>query len=219
MALLERRITVASRDVDVDGSGNGRPDFLVCNPGGQVPVLVLDDVTWRAESRAIFQCLEERSPDLPLIGRTAEERALTRMWQRRIERRITEPLYAAFHLGPALDFAANIGWPMPTGLRHLERWIGATAERPAARASLHPKSSQTGVHYRTGRWRTATQTGGRLQAAGSRFVCSSHRHGRAGRDSGGVREVALRAAGAPVPCVLAGALSIARERNMVREHG
>lgn len=166
-----------------------------------MPVLVLDDGTRLAESGAVFQYLEEQFPDPPLIGCTAEERALTRMWQRRIERRITEPLYAAFHYGPAvemyrtrmvvlaecangfktlmldgmawldallagatavvpeqltvadiglfvaLDFAASIGLPMPTGLRHLERWFQATTERPAARASLHPRSSQTGVHY------------------------------------------------------------------------
>lgn len=201
MTLLEKCITVSSRDVDVDGGENRRPDFLVRNPGGQVPVLVLDDGTWLAESGAIFQYLEERFPDPPLIGRTAEERAVTRMWQRRIERRITEPLYAAFHYGPAvemyrtrmvvrpectngfkalmldgmawldpllsgtptvvperftvadiglfvaLDFAASIGWPIPGSLRHLERWFQTTAERPTARASLHPKSSQTGVHY------------------------------------------------------------------------
>jgi len=201
MALLEKRITVPSRDVDVDGGENRRTDFLVRNPGGQVPVLVLDDGTWLAESGAIFQYLEERFPNPPLIGRTAEERAITRMWQRRIERRITEPLYAAFHYGPAvemyrtrmvvlaecangfktlmldgmawldallsgattvvpeqftvadialfaaLDFAVSIGWPMPSGLRHLERWFQTTAERPAARGSLHPRSSQTGVHY------------------------------------------------------------------------
>ncbi len=201
MALLEKRITVPSHDVDVDGGANRRPDFLAHNPGGQVPVLVLDDGTWLAESGAIFQYLEERSPDPPLIGRTPEKRAVTRMWQRRIEQRITEPFYAAFHYGPAvemyrsrmvmlvdcadgfkalvrdgmawldsllagaitvvpqrftiaditlfaaLDFSASIGWPIPAGLRHLERWFRATAERPSARASSHPKSSQTGVHY------------------------------------------------------------------------
>jgi glutathione S-transferase len=201
MMLLEKGITVPARDVDVDGGENRRPDFVTCNPGGQVPVLVLDDGTWLAESGAIFQYLEEQFPYPPLIGRTPEQRAITRMWQRRVERRITEPLYAAFHYGPAvemyrtrmvvlaecadgfkvlmqdgmawldallagattvvperftvadialfvaLDFVSSIGWPMPSDLRHLQRWFRATAERPSARASLHPRSSQTGAHY------------------------------------------------------------------------
>ena len=43
MALLEKRVTVPSHDVDMDGGENRRPDFLARNPGGQVPVLVLDD--------------------------------------------------------------------------------------------------------------------------------------------------------------------------------
>lgn len=45
--------------------------------------------------------LEEKYLLPPLLGSTPEERAETRMWQRRIERRITKPLYAAFHYGPA----------------------------------------------------------------------------------------------------------------------
>jgi len=101
--LLEKEVTLPMRDMDVDGGENRLPDFIVRNPGGQVPVLELDDGTWLAESGAIFQYLEEQYPKPPLIGVTAEERAMTRMWQRRIERRITEPLYAAFHYGPALE--------------------------------------------------------------------------------------------------------------------
>jgi len=101
--LLEKGITLPMRDMDVDGGENRLPDFVARNPGGQVPVLELDDGTWLAESGAIFQYLEEQYPDSPLIGVTAQERAITRMWQRRIERRVTEPLYAAFHYGPAVE--------------------------------------------------------------------------------------------------------------------
>jgi len=101
--LLEKQITLPMQDMDVDGGENRSPDFVARNPGGQVPVLELDDGTWLAESGAIFQYLEEQYPEPALIGMTAEERAITRMWQRRIERRITEPLYAAFHYGPALE--------------------------------------------------------------------------------------------------------------------
>jgi len=105
--LLEKAITLPMQDIDVDGGENRQPEFVACNPAGQVPVLELDDGTWVAESGAIFQYLEELYPEPPLIGATAEERAVTRMWQRRIERRITEPLYAAFHYGPAVDMYKN----------------------------------------------------------------------------------------------------------------
>jgi len=101
--LLEKEITLPMQDIDVDGGENRLPDFVARNPAGQVPVLELDDGSWLAESAAIFQYLEELYPQPPLIGATAEERAMTRMWQRRIERRITEPLYAAFHYGPAFE--------------------------------------------------------------------------------------------------------------------
>jgi len=91
--LLEKAIALPMQGVDVDGGENRLPEFIARNPAGQVPVLELDDGTWLAESAAIFQYLEEQYPEPPLIGATAEERAMTRMWQRRIERRITEPLW------------------------------------------------------------------------------------------------------------------------------
>jgi len=103
MFLLEKGVSLPSRDMDVDGGENRLADFVARNPGGQVPVLELDNGTWLAESGAILQYLEEQYPEPALIGATAEERAIARMWQRRIERRITEPLYAAFHYGPALE--------------------------------------------------------------------------------------------------------------------
>jgi len=103
MFLLEKGITLPMRDLDVDGRENRQSDFIARNPSGQVPMLELDDGTWLAETGAIFQYLEEQYPEPPLIGTTSEDRAISRMWQRRIERRITEPLYAAFHYGPALE--------------------------------------------------------------------------------------------------------------------
>lgn len=103
MFLAEKSISLPMRDIDVDGGENRQPAFVERNPGGQVPVLELDDGTWLAETGAIFQYLEERYPSPALIGTTPEERAETRMWQRRVERRISEPLYAAFHYGPAVN--------------------------------------------------------------------------------------------------------------------
>lgn len=50
-ALPEKRITVPSRDVDVDRGENRRSDFLAGTPGGQAPMLVCDDGTWSAPGR------------------------------------------------------------------------------------------------------------------------------------------------------------------------
>lgn len=103
MALREKGVDLPIVDMDIDGGENRRPPFTDRNPSGQVPVLELDSGLFLAETGAIFQYLEERFPDPPLIGTSAEERAVTRMWLRRIERRITEPFYAAFHYGPAAE--------------------------------------------------------------------------------------------------------------------
>jgi glutathione S-transferase len=103
MFLAEKQLVIPMCDMDVDGGENRRPEFVVRNPAGQVPVLELNDGSWIAETGAIFQYLEETHPEPALIGSNAEERAETRMWQRRIERRITEPLYAAFHYGKGFE--------------------------------------------------------------------------------------------------------------------
>lgn len=103
MFMLEKGMSIPMRDLDIDKGENREPEFVARNPSGQVPVLELDDGFWLAESGAIFQYLEEIHPKPALIGSTAQERAETRMWQRRVERRITEPLYAAFHYGKGLS--------------------------------------------------------------------------------------------------------------------
>jgi glutathione S-transferase len=51
---------------------------------------------------AIHEYLEERNPQPALIGANAKERAETRMWQRRIELRITEHLYNGFRFAEGL---------------------------------------------------------------------------------------------------------------------
>ncbi len=103
MFLIEKGLTIPMRDLDVNGGENRRPPYTGRNPAGQVPALELDDGRCLAETGAIFQYLEEKFPAPPLIGTTAEDRAESRMWQRRVELGITEHLYAAFHYGPAVE--------------------------------------------------------------------------------------------------------------------
>jgi glutathione S-transferase len=103
MVLAEKGLDVDTIEVDLMGMENRQSPYLKKNPGGQLPALALDDGRVIAETVAIFEYLEERHPRPPLIGSTPEERAETRMWQRRIEMKITEHLYNGFRFGEGIE--------------------------------------------------------------------------------------------------------------------
>ncbi len=102
MFLHEKNLELPKIDVDLLGAENRRPPYTDRNPGGQVPALELDDGRVVGETVAIFEYLEETHPTPPLVGRTPEERAETRQWQRRVELKITEHLYNAFRFAEGL---------------------------------------------------------------------------------------------------------------------
>lgn len=102
MYLAEKGIALPARQVDVFAGENRQAPYLAHNPAGQTPALLLDDGTCIAESVAIMEYLEELHPDPPLIGATAEQRALTRQWQRRCELAITENIHNAYHYAEGL---------------------------------------------------------------------------------------------------------------------
>jgi len=97
MFAAEKGLTLETVEVDLMGGENRRPPYAeTVNPAGQTPALVLDDGTVIAEITVICEYLEERHPTPALIGATAEERAETRMWTRRIDLGICEPLANGF---------------------------------------------------------------------------------------------------------------------------
>ena len=102
MFLAEKAIRIPTEEVDLIGGENRRGPYTGKNPGGQLPALELDDGTVLAETVAIFEYLEELHPEPALIGTTPAERAETRMWQRRIELRITENIYNGFRFAEGL---------------------------------------------------------------------------------------------------------------------
>jgi glutathione S-transferase len=102
MFLLEKGVTLPKIDVDLLGAENRRPPYTEKNPGGQVPALELDDGRVLGETVAIFEYLDETQPGPSLVGRTPEERAEARQWQRRIELKITEHLYNGFRFAEGL---------------------------------------------------------------------------------------------------------------------
>ena len=94
--LREKGMELPEVQVDLMGAENRAEAYLAKNPAGQLPALELDDGRFLGETVAICEYLEEKKPEPPLIGRTPEERAETRMWQRRVELNITEHLYNGF---------------------------------------------------------------------------------------------------------------------------
>ncbi len=109
MFLLEKQIELQVQYIDVFAGENRESRFLQHNPAGQTPALLLDDGVCLAEAVAIMEFLEERYPAPPLVGATAQERALTRQWQRRVELNITENIHNAFHFAEGLKrFATRI---------------------------------------------------------------------------------------------------------------
>jgi len=103
MFLMEKGIDVPFHEIDLLAGENRQAGYLAINPTGQTPALELDNGTFLGETGAICEYLEERFPTPPLIGTTAEERAITRMWWRRVEINICVPAVHAFYYKEGYD--------------------------------------------------------------------------------------------------------------------
>jgi glutathione S-transferase len=106
MFMAERGIELPRTTIDLRGGENRRPPYMEKNPAGQMPCLELDDGSVLAEITAICEYLDEITPGPSLIGATPQERAETRMWTRRIDLNIVEPLANGYRFGKALEFFA-----------------------------------------------------------------------------------------------------------------
>ncbi len=100
--MAEKGIEVPKVEVDLRGGENRREPFLSKNPSGQLPALELDNGTILAEITAICEYLDEIKPGQSLIGKTPEERAETRMWVRRVDLNIMEPMANGFRFAEGL---------------------------------------------------------------------------------------------------------------------
>jgi len=96
MAIAEKAMTIDTVKVDLMGGENRQPGYLAKVPTGGLPGLELDNGNCVAEITAIAEYLEDIQPAHPIIGSTPEERAETRMWTRRIDLAIVEPMTTAF---------------------------------------------------------------------------------------------------------------------------
>ena len=102
MFAAEKGIELELHDVDIMGGANRQDDYLQLNPAGQLPCLELDDGTRIAEITAICEYLDEVGGGTSLMGETAAQRAITRMWTRRVDLNICEPLANGFRYSEGL---------------------------------------------------------------------------------------------------------------------
>jgi glutathione S-transferase len=107
MFLTEKGITIPTKTVDLMKAENRQGPYTERNPGGQLPALELDSGKCIGETVAICDYLEEKNPTPALIGATAEERAETHQWQRRVELNITENIYNGFRFAEGLEMFRN----------------------------------------------------------------------------------------------------------------
>jgi glutathione S-transferase len=101
MFLLEKGLTIPTQ-VMVLGTGDTQtPAYLARNPLGQVPLLETDEGGCLSETLAICEYIEELHPQPVLIGSTPFERGETRMWTRRVDLNICQPILQGFRYSPA----------------------------------------------------------------------------------------------------------------------
>ena len=104
MFLAEKGIEIPRVKVDIVKAENRETAYLGVNPTGQTPALELDDGRVITEITAICEYLEELHPSPSLFGTTPEQRAETRMWTRRIDLNILEPLLNGYRYGEGHAF-------------------------------------------------------------------------------------------------------------------
>jgi glutathione S-transferase len=102
MFAAEKGIDLETVDIDIMAGANRQDDYLKLNPSGQLPCLELDDGTRIAEITAICEYLDEVGDGPSLIGETPAERGITRMWTRRVDLNICEPLANGFRYSEGL---------------------------------------------------------------------------------------------------------------------
>ena len=138
MVLAEKGLELPIYRVNLRDGENRQAPYLSVNPMGQIPALELDDGMILTEITAIAEYLDELHPTPPLIGTSAAERAQTRMWVRRLDLNVLEPMTTGYRYGEGLDFFRGRVVCIPeasAGLKSIARqWLtwmnGQIANRP-----------------------------------------------------------------------------------------
>ena len=104
MFIAELGLDIEKEEVDLMGGENRQAEHLSRNPSGQMPTLELDDGSFLAEITVICEYLDEINGNSDLIGKTPQDRAETKMWVRRIDLQIIEPLTNGFRSAEGYEF-------------------------------------------------------------------------------------------------------------------
>jgi glutathione S-transferase len=89
-------------EVDLMAGANRQEPYLSKNPAGQVPCVELEDGRIISETTAICELIEEQQPEPALIGASPADRAETRMWVRRVEWKVVQPMADGFRFAEGL---------------------------------------------------------------------------------------------------------------------
>jgi len=120
---LQSRVTFEM--VDLYKGEHKTPAFLATkNYSGTLPVLELEDGTLIAECTAITEYLDALDGAPTLTGRTAREKGLIHMMNKRAELELLDAISVYFHhatpgLGPAVEIYQNAEW----GLRQRDKAV------------------------------------------------------------------------------------------------
>jgi len=121
MFAAEKGIDLPKVEVDIMAAENRKSAHLARNPAGQLPSLELDNGSFVSEITAICEYLEDKFPDKPLIGATPDEKAEARMWTRRIDLNICEPLANGFRYSEGLALFKDRITTLPEAAEGLKR--------------------------------------------------------------------------------------------------
>ena len=103
MFMSELGLDLEIIEMDLMAGENRQEEHLKRNPSGQSPTLELDDGSFISEITAICEYLDDKKGNTDLIGKTPEERAETRMWTRRVDLQIVEPMTTGFRYSEGLE--------------------------------------------------------------------------------------------------------------------
>jgi glutathione S-transferase len=128
MFMAERGVELETVDVDIISGENLTDDFKQLNPGAQSPCLVLASGLVLAEITTVCNYLDDVSIGDSLMGETPEQKAETRMWNRRLDLRILEPMSLAFRSAEAIGLFENRCHVFPHDADYLkatvqENWV------------------------------------------------------------------------------------------------
>lgn len=100
-------IPLELEEVDIIAGENRQPSFLTLNPTGTTPALEVEAGRFISETTAICEYLEAICPTPILIGSEPLEQAESRMWWRRLDLMVVQPMTNGFRAAEGFELFKN----------------------------------------------------------------------------------------------------------------